>query len=104
MYFVTFVYFRNNRRVVKVDYEKCKNRLMKCLKNKCTTDVDPICGTDARTYTNQCQLNLATCLKGVQFAHLGNCTKLKEQTPCPSKCDEDVEEEPICGSDGNVYK
>lgn len=97
------VCFRNIRRVVKVDFEKCKNRLTKCMKPKCSTEYDPVCGTDARTYTNQCQLNLATCIKGVQFAHLGNCTQLKEDY-CPENCDNDVEEEPVCGSDGNVYK
>ncbi|CAH1111256.1 unnamed protein product [Psylliodes chrysocephalus] len=94
----------NARRVVKVDYEKCRTKISKCIKIKCSNDYDPVCGTDARTYTNQCQLNLATCLKGVQFAHIGNCTKLKEQDPCPAKCNEDFEDEPICGSDGNVYK
>ncbi|EFA06028.2 Agrin-like Protein [Tribolium castaneum] len=93
----------SNRRVTKVDFEKCKSKLSKCLKMKCPNDVDPVCGTDARTYTNQCQLNLATCLKGVQFAHVGNCTALKEQVPCPTNCDNE-NEEPVCGSDGNVYK
>lgn len=83
--------------------EKCRNRLTKCLKMKCTNDMDPVCGTDARTYTNQCALNMATCLKGVQLAHLGNCTVLKEQA-CPTHCDDDEGVEPICGSDGNVYK
>ncbi|KAJ8925409.1 hypothetical protein NQ315_009241 [Exocentrus adspersus] len=94
----------STRRVTKVDFEKCRNRLSKCLKIKCSTDSDPVCGTDARTYTNQCQLNLATCLKGVQFAHVGNCTKLKEQEPCPSDCENETDEEPVCGSDGNVYR
>lgn len=93
----------SNKRVGKVDMEKCRNRLTKCLKMKCTNDMDPVCGTDARTYTNQCALNMATCLKGVQLAHLGNCTVLKEQA-CPTHCDDDEGVEPICGSDGNVYK
>ena len=97
------IFFSNNRRVVKVDFEKCKNRLTKCLKTKCSNEPDPVCGTDARTYTNQCQLNLATCLKGVQFAHLGNCTELKEDY-CPDYCDNIIDEEPVCGSDGNVYR
>nr|XP_023012352.1 agrin-like [Leptinotarsa decemlineata] len=94
----------NNRRVTKVDYEKCRGRLSKCIKMKCSKDFDPVCGTDARTYTNQCQLNLATCLKSVQFAHVGNCTKLKEQQPCPTSCANEVGDEPVCGSDGNVYR
>lgn len=95
---------RSVRRVNKVDFEKCRNKLTKCLKIKCSTEFDPVCGTDARTYTNQCQLNLATCLKGVQFAHIGNCTKLKEEEPCPADCENEADEEPVCGSDGNVYR
>ncbi|XP_050294378.1 agrin [Anthonomus grandis grandis] len=93
----------NNRRVIKVDFDKCKNRLNKCLKTKCSNQFDPVCGTDAKTYNNECQLNLATCLKGVQFAHLGNCTELKEDS-CPEYCENIVDEEPVCGSDGNVYR
>ncbi|KAG5872345.1 hypothetical protein JTB14_017029 [Gonioctena quinquepunctata] len=94
----------NNRRVVKVDFEKYRGRLAKCIKTKCPKDFDPVCGTDARTYTNQCQLNLATCLKSVQFVHVGNCTKLKEQEPCPTSCENETGDEPVCGSDGNVYR
>lgn len=85
-----------------MDLDKCKSRLAKCAKIKCNDDRDPVCGTDARTYPNQCRLNAATCLRGVQFAHLGNCTALRE-APCPASCD-DVPEEPVCGSDGNVYR
>lgn len=77
--------------------------MSKCAKTKCSNEADPVCGTDAQTYRNQCQLNLATCLKGVQFAHVGNCTALKEQVPCPTNCDNEAEE-PVCGSDGNVYR
>ncbi|KAG5869289.1 hypothetical protein JTB14_028628 [Gonioctena quinquepunctata] len=94
----------NNRRVVKVDLEKCRGRLAKCIKTKCPKDFDPVCGTDARTYTNQCQLNLATCLKSVQFVHVVNCTKLKEQEPCPTSCENETGDEPVCESDGNVYR
>lgn len=90
--------------MTRVDFDKCKSRATKCLKIKCTDEFDPVCGTDAKTYRNQCHLNLATCLKGVQFAHLGNCTALlKEQVACPDNCD-NVPEEPVCGSDGNVYR
>lgn len=95
--------FRNNRKVLKVDLDKCKARLSKCQKIQCNEEQDLVCGSDARTYINQCQLNLATCLKGVQLAHVGNCTSLREPTPCPTNCDH-VEPQPVCGSDGNVYR
>lgn len=94
--------FRSYRRVAKVDIDKCKARQSKCQKIKCSEEFDPVCGSDAHTYPNQCQLNLATCLKGIQLAHIGNCTSLKEQS-CPKKCDNSTDE-PICGSDGNAYE
>lgn len=52
------------RKVTVVDFEKCKNRLTKCTKQqqRCGNDVDPVCGSDANTYPNQCHLNVAVCL------------------------------------------
>lgn len=41
--------------------------------------------------------------KGIQLAHIGECTTLKETEECPEDCNE-VPEEPVCGSDGNVYR
>lgn len=41
--------------------------------------------------------------KGIQLAHVGECTTLKETEDCPENCD-DAHEEPVCGSDGNVYR
>lgn len=44
--------------------------------------------------------------KGVQLAHVGQCAPLLKNAPCPSSCDdeEDPSEQPVCGSDGNVYR
>ncbi|XP_015171859.1 PREDICTED: serine protease inhibitor dipetalogastin [Polistes dominula] len=93
------------RKVTVVDFEKCRPRLTKCMKQqqRCGNEVDPVCGSDASTYPNQCHLNVAICLKGIQLAHVGECTTLKETEECPDDCNE-VPEEPVCGSDGNVYR
>ncbi|PSN57361.1 hypothetical protein C0J52_02897 [Blattella germanica] len=93
----------SKRRVSAVDFEKCRAKFNKCNKQgKCTKDVDPICGTDAHTYTNKCHLQIATCLKGIQMAHVGNCTTLDEDDNCPQVCSE--YDTPVCGSDGNAYR
>ncbi|KAK6618681.1 hypothetical protein RUM43_013072 [Polyplax serrata] len=93
------------RRVTKVDFEKCRGKLQKCsaLVPLCESEYDPVCGTDATTYPSSCHLNIASCLRGVQMAHYGNCTQLVKDK-CPTECSPDVEEEPVCGSDGNVYR
>lgn len=90
--------------------EKCRPRLTKCANRaKCEGQgVDPVCGTDARTYPNQCQLGIASCLRGVQLAHVGNCSyglhlKVAQTgSECPKECP--IMIDPVCGSDGNVYK
>jgi hypothetical protein len=41
--------------------------------------------------------------KGVQLAHLGKCAELVKEESCPTSCN-DEEEQPVCGSDGNVYR
>ncbi|KAG8037555.1 hypothetical protein G9C98_005765, partial [Cotesia typhae] len=96
---------QSRRKITVVDFDKCKARLMKCSKQmqKCSGDIDPVCGTDAYTYPNQCHLNVGICMKGIQLAHVGECTTLKETEQCPEDCSNEPEE-PVCGSDGNVYR
>jgi len=52
------------KKVTVVDFEKCRSRLTKCTKQqqRCGSEVDPVCGSDANTYSNQCHLNVAICL------------------------------------------
>ncbi|RZF33289.1 hypothetical protein LSTR_LSTR007634 [Laodelphax striatellus] len=94
----------SKRSVFAVDMSNCQSKLDKCVKIKCDTNVyDPVCGSDARTYNSQCELQVATCLKNVQLAHLGKCASLSDPDTCPQTCNQD-EMQPVCGSDGNVYR
>lgn len=37
------------------------------------------------------------------MAHLGECSSLLSNEKCPDSC-ENEQEEPVCASDGNVYR
>lgn len=45
----------------------------------CDPIIRPVCGTDNRTYDNQCELNLSTCReeKNVSVGYLGTCGKTR---------------------------
>ncbi|KAF4521567.1 hypothetical protein B566_EDAN001287 [Ephemera danica] len=94
---------QSKRRVTKVDFEKCRAKHNKCTLLQCSQEEDFVCGSDAKDYRNPCYLQIATCLKGVQQAHIGKCTPLGQEEECPESCGND-EGVVVCGSDGNVYR
>ncbi|XP_037818543.1 agrin isoform X2 [Lucilia sericata] len=104
--------------IQKMSMDKCKTRLSRCKQLPPCKDFnnlfgsifsskksDKLCGTDAKTYNNECELAHATCLRGVNLAHIGPCTDLKSPPKdCGERCTkQDIEGGPVCGSDGNTY-
>ncbi|CAH0401020.1 unnamed protein product [Chilo suppressalis] len=57
---------------------------------ECKEHLDPMCGADGVTYTNECMLNC-------------NGMKLERRGPCEPPCACPRENKPVCGSDGLTY-
>nr|CAD7204337.1 unnamed protein product [Timema douglasi] len=75
----------SRRKVTRVDFEKCRARLSKCSKSKCTGEVDPVCGTDSHSYINMCELQQATCISNGPSPALSSGTRaLSTNTRLPS--------------------
>lgn len=50
----------------------------------CTRQYDPYCGTDGRTYSNECMMNFGVCQSGgsVQIKYKGTCGMLLSKSNC----------------------
>jgi len=74
----------------------------------CTTDYNPVCGTDGKTYSNSCNLRVFACKnnKNLKEAYKGKCstqpiTVRPIRPDCKDSCT--FEYNPVCGTDGNTY-
>merc|ERR1712235_124400 len=67
----------------------------------CTREYKPVCGSDGKTYPNDCVLKVAACKSensDLVVAHTGKCDELENYNKvCPRIY------APVCASDGKTY-
>ncbi|XP_049876350.1 serine protease inhibitor dipetalogastin-like isoform X2 [Pectinophora gossypiella] len=95
----------NNPSLAVASQGECKKEEVKVATPSCicTDDYTPVCGTDGKTYPNECSLNCETANNpSLAVASQGGCKKEEVKVATPSCiCTEDYA--PVCGTDGNTY-
>ena len=58
-------------------YYSCLNKEPKCTDVVCPQVYSPVCGSDGKTYGNECELKVADCKSGknIKKEHDGPCSK-----------------------------
>ncbi|KAI3387816.1 hypothetical protein SNEBB_009702 [Seison nebaliae] len=76
---------------------------------RCPKILSPVCGSNGKSYTNNCILEIAQCENGsITKKHNGLCGSQVNQAtePVTSECNKNCSDNvrPICGSDGRSYQ
>ncbi|KAH1022933.1 hypothetical protein HUJ04_012244 [Dendroctonus ponderosae] len=88
----------------------------------CSSEFDPVCGSDGISYGNKCKLRLEACKhrRDITILYGGPCNGCEnmkcdfyavcesnraseERCVCPQKCSDKLEKAPVCGTDGITY-
>jgi len=70
----------------------------------CTKIYLPVCGTNGKTYGNDCELKMDACVNPTEkigIAHSGKCKQLSSGAQCNIMCLANYD--PVCGSNGKTY-
>jgi len=61
------------------------------------------CGSDGKLYNNGCQMHRKSCGRHIYEMPVPFCLNKMYRTKCPMDCS-DKSDDPVCGSDGNIYR
>jgi len=83
---------------------ECKDKVKSDCPRFCTKIYLPVCGTNGKTYGNDCELKMDACVnpsEKIGIAHSGKCKQLSSGVQCDVMCLQNYD--PVCGSNGKTY-